>query len=460
MSDRFHRAARDGYLDILHDATRRDCNKEDEDGMTPTLWAAFYGKLDALRLLVGRGGDPDKCDFLGNTALHCACSNGHTNVVSFLVAFGVNMFALDNDFHMAIDIAAMNEHMEIVKFLDSAIAKAGGLNTKTVQKQKTKASLDAQKRVKIYEKLQNKAQKKAEKEDREQFRKNNTTSTTDQADSYSIKSYRGKKDEKFTLPGRNLSTISQTGPRNYSAHIDPAKRKISTGSRFSTGVVSKIQGKRQQDTVSEFHVSNMHSGKRTQRSLSGFKRDTDVLYVPKADYGSEDTTDSRSNGANQITEKPEVPMFDRPGFGNLAFFSKPGIATGLQSLSSDQANGNINNERNIERKSSVTDSIGSVNTLMQRMENIPWNMEDIENLEDDIEEASPLELFLTIHNVSDYISVLSQERMDMESLMLCSEDDLRAIGIPLGPRKKLIEACTRRRDVLKQPGPIVDDIIL
>ena len=35
--------------------SRKDCNSKDEDGMTPTLWAAFEGNLDALRLLVGRG---------------------------------------------------------------------------------------------------------------------------------------------------------------------------------------------------------------------------------------------------------------------------------------------------------------------------------------------------------------------------------------------------------------------
>ena len=49
------RAARDGCLDALREATRKDCNAKDEDGMTPTLWAAFEGNLDALRLLVGRG---------------------------------------------------------------------------------------------------------------------------------------------------------------------------------------------------------------------------------------------------------------------------------------------------------------------------------------------------------------------------------------------------------------------
>jgi ankyrin repeat protein len=49
------RAAKDGNLGILKEATRNDCNSRDEDGMTPTLWAAFEGNLDALRLLVGRG---------------------------------------------------------------------------------------------------------------------------------------------------------------------------------------------------------------------------------------------------------------------------------------------------------------------------------------------------------------------------------------------------------------------
>lgn len=55
MNDRYHRAARDGYLDVLKEATRKELNAPDEDGMTPTLWAAYHGHLEALRLIVGRG---------------------------------------------------------------------------------------------------------------------------------------------------------------------------------------------------------------------------------------------------------------------------------------------------------------------------------------------------------------------------------------------------------------------
>lgn len=54
MDDKFHRAAKDGYLDILQSATKKDLNAFDEDGMTPTLFAAAYGNLDAMRKIVGR----------------------------------------------------------------------------------------------------------------------------------------------------------------------------------------------------------------------------------------------------------------------------------------------------------------------------------------------------------------------------------------------------------------------
>ena len=55
MNDRYHRAARDGYLDVLKEATRKELDAPDEDGMTPTLWAAYHGNLEALRLIVSRG---------------------------------------------------------------------------------------------------------------------------------------------------------------------------------------------------------------------------------------------------------------------------------------------------------------------------------------------------------------------------------------------------------------------
>ena len=49
------RAAKDGMLDVLKEASKREINAKDEAGMSMVLWAAFEGKLDALRMLVGKG---------------------------------------------------------------------------------------------------------------------------------------------------------------------------------------------------------------------------------------------------------------------------------------------------------------------------------------------------------------------------------------------------------------------
>lgn len=43
--DQFHKAARDGYLDLLKETTRRDCNEPDEDGFSPTTWACYFGRF-------------------------------------------------------------------------------------------------------------------------------------------------------------------------------------------------------------------------------------------------------------------------------------------------------------------------------------------------------------------------------------------------------------------------------
>lgn len=55
MSTRYHKAAADGNLDLLKEATRKDLNTSDEDGMTPTLLAAYRGYLEAVEVICRRG---------------------------------------------------------------------------------------------------------------------------------------------------------------------------------------------------------------------------------------------------------------------------------------------------------------------------------------------------------------------------------------------------------------------
>ncbi|XP_048474537.1 phospholipase DDHD2 isoform X3 [Rhincodon typus] len=49
-----------------------------------------------------------------------------------------------------------------------------------------------------------------------------------------------------------------------------------------------------------------------------------------------------------------------------------------------------------------------------------------------------LEQALKVHGLSEFLSVLEKEKLDLESLVMCSDAELKELGIPLGPRKKML----------------------
>ena len=117
-------------------------------------------------------GDPEKCDNFGNTALHWAAQNGHIKCVSFLISFGVNLWSMDNEYHMAKEVAALNNRDKIVQLIDHVVAQQSALNSRTVIRLKEKARIDAEKRIKLFRKLQQKTIRQAEKDERKRVEKN------------------------------------------------------------------------------------------------------------------------------------------------------------------------------------------------------------------------------------------------------------------------------------------------
>uniref|UniRef100_A0A8C4X0X9 Ankyrin repeat and sterile alpha motif domain containing 4B n=1 Tax=Eptatretus burgeri TaxID=7764 RepID=A0A8C4X0X9_EPTBU len=85
----------------------------------------------------------------------------------------------------------------------------------------------------------------------------------------------------------------------------------------------------------------------------------------------------------------------------------------------------------------------------------PWNEEGL-GLQDDEAETQPLESFLASLSLQESLGACCQQRLDMEALVMCDEDDLRAVGLPVGTRKKVLVAIEKRRQDLAQPGPLRD----
>ena len=66
-------------------------NARDKNGSTPIFHPVWPGHLEALRVLLEAGADPNKQNNRQNTALHLACEREHTDLILLLIQFGANI---------------------------------------------------------------------------------------------------------------------------------------------------------------------------------------------------------------------------------------------------------------------------------------------------------------------------------------------------------------------------------
>jgi hypothetical protein len=53
--------------------------------------------------------------------------------------------------------------------------------------------------------------------------------------------------------------------------------------------------------------------------------------------------------------------------------------------------------------------------------------------------------FLQSLNLDRFLPLFEAEEVDMAALALCSDEDLQALGVPLGPRKKILAMASTQR---------------
>ncbi|KAJ1097173.1 hypothetical protein NDU88_002299 [Pleurodeles waltl] len=416
MSTRYHQAAVDGYLDLLKEATRKDLNTTDEDGMTPTLLAAYHGHLEVLELVCSRGGNPDKCDIWGNTSLHHAAANGHVHCVSFLVNFGANIFVLDNDLRTPLDAAVSRDRNECVAILDRAATNQNTVNPKKVARLKEQAKKDAKRQIKECEKIQARHQ------------------------SEMTKNYNK---EKFG----SLSSASAKGTVT-SQH---SAASVSSSSLSLTETLRTKLKRKEKNTVDRNTTNNVIF--MTENSSSGRTRALDVFIEKQEDEISEDFMEETSLGEGKGQSEQES-IFNRPGLGNIVF--RRNLAVGLNAgLEEPSYNGEdlgfkITSELFQPEDVATTSELDADNDL-----ELPWNEEDI-GWDDHEVETAPLLVFLASQNLHELVPILMREKIDLDALMLCTDGDLQSIHIQLGPRKKILSAVEKRKLALARPGIIVD----
>ncbi|KAM9372738.1 ankyrin repeat and SAM domain-containing protein 4B [Phaethornis superciliosus] len=407
MPTRYHKAAADGNLDLLKEATRKDLNTSDEDGMTPTLLAAYHGYLEALEVICRRGGDPDRCDIWGNTPLHHAACNGHIHCVAFLINFGANIFALDNDLRTPLEVAASRDRNECVRILDKAATEQNILNPKRVTKLKAQAQKNVEKQIKECEKRQ----KKHQHEMNRYYMKEKVGTVNSSGGTHS----------RVKLPSL---FASNTNP--FSKNLkDTFKVKAKTGdSTRSQGT----QNNNQED----------RTGRRTVMHLFDEKEEEELLN----DLGEKHFSENDS----------QLSIFKRPGLGKIVFGRNLAADVNPETMSPENEGTSFKMSSELFKHENAEnvkeDDVASGADIPWHEEEAMWDDEEAEN--------TPLEVFLASQMLDEFLPVFMREKIDLDALMLCSDEDLQSIQIELGPRKKVLNAVNRRKQALKNPGKTVD----
>lgn len=49
-----------------------------------------------------------------------------------------------------------------------------------------------------------------------------------------------------------------------------------------------------------------------------------------------------------------------------------------------------------------------------------------------------------------------KQKIDLDTLMILTESDIKSLELPLGPYRRLVNAIQQRNNAIKTPGPMVD----
>uniref|UniRef100_A0A1L8DSV1 Putative 26s proteasome regulatory complex subunit psmd10 n=1 Tax=Nyssomyia neivai TaxID=330878 RepID=A0A1L8DSV1_9DIPT len=475
-SDRFHKAARDGLIDVLKEGTAKELNTRDATGMTPVHCAALVGRLDALRLLVGRGGNPDKTDYYGNTALHIAAAKGHMQCVDFLVKFGVNLYAKDIERHNAKHLACLNNREDILIYLDTEIAKLEMTDRRKAKAQQETAEKEC---VKVIAKYNKYKQRMNQENDDDTHTMPHRTSTV-------LRAMR-----KLPLGGsKRDATATEASPQNNKTNFSSHVRGTFSRSRGVQRHIPQWMRHGPKD-VDDFRVRKMDpSGKLTVSSLQGTRRDSEVLYVGthasangtkgergrirdvfevgaisnedddgeilKSSFGTLSRSVSQpdflaavSNGddlSEEIAMQRPSGLFNRPSLGTLAFRRSVNATLSHMALDASSIESN-------ESRKKKSQKIKPRNQFV-----LSDSDTDVASSSDTDQEdgRTPLERFLLAFGLEEYYPIFEKERITLDILMILKEVDIEKLQLPLGPFRKLMNAVEERKNALSNPGAITD----
>jgi len=107
--------------DLIALGTNLDWQDEDNYNFTPLHWAAFYGKVEFVRILIDARANLDLQDEDGETPLHGATIKGNEEIARILIDAGANLNPQDNKGRTPLHVVAIYGSVEIARDRKSVV---------------------------------------------------------------------------------------------------------------------------------------------------------------------------------------------------------------------------------------------------------------------------------------------------------------------------------------------------
>jgi ankyrin repeat protein len=102
---------------VLFKCSNNNCTDNDTDRNTLLIYAAMYGHVKVVRVLLEGGANVDRANDGRSTALHLGALYGHLDVCRLLLDWGAKVDHLDKRHYTPLHDAARGGHLSVVKLL-------------------------------------------------------------------------------------------------------------------------------------------------------------------------------------------------------------------------------------------------------------------------------------------------------------------------------------------------------
>ena len=344
--------------------------------------------------------DIDTCNNLGRTALHIAAGYGKIRVIQLLIEDGANLYALDNRGQTPSLVASNNGMRDCSRCLETVAVRMQMHNPELVNRLKIKAYKDLQRRVKKDEKIR--------KSTKRRISSNEFPTAAEKSDKFRPRYHSESQ----------LKMASRHHPKKLSKQMTDLNNFVLRPANSADQLSEKHEldtNSLREDSQSEHITSEAQTLPASFRPLK-----TNTSGMLESLNSLPDNIPRKKKSSSSMTAE----QFDDP-------------TRRISTVS--EAPPNMHMGRSVSVSSRMTSATYSGYPQPVFTEN-----------------DSPLTTFLQSLDITEIAQILFDEKMDLDSLLLCEENDFSSIGLPLGPRKKLLAAIKSRRDTLTDPGKLRD----